>query len=112
MDSRFPLSFPDEFEDSQMPFINGQVSVGATPTQVCQVPGGSGVVLQNLGSAAVFIGGPSVAATGASQGISLAPNASMTINTYEFDTQTSPHELWAIVAGGTNPLNYLVLTGG
>jgi hypothetical protein len=110
--SDFPYGFPFDLEDSEMPFVNGQVSVGSTATQVCAVPGGSGALLQNLGSAAVFIGGPSVAATGALQGISVGAGASITLAAYGFDTETSPHELWAIVATGTNPLNYLVLTGG
>jgi hypothetical protein len=52
-------------------FISGEVSVGTTPTAIVSATGS--VLLQNIGAAAVFIGGPGVTISGATEGIELPP---------------------------------------
>jgi len=57
----------------------GTVTVDATPTVICELTFDPAVVVQNTGDVAVFIGGESVAASGASAGLALAPGAILTI---------------------------------
>jgi hypothetical protein len=61
------------------------------------------VVVQNNGSAAVFPGGSTVTATGATAGVQVAANATLTIPT----TGAEPLALYAVVASGTSNVRYL-----
>src|SRR5947209_7923808 len=85
-----------------MSFSNGLVTVGTTPTPICTVATPAGVTVQNMGTVAVFIGGGNVAASGANQGISVAPNAIVTLGTAGEDNET----LYGIVATATQPVAY------
>jgi hypothetical protein len=60
-----------------MAYSNGLVTVGTTPTAICAIGARSGVLIQNNGSAAVSLGGPNVATSGANTGISLAAGATL-----------------------------------
>ncbi len=85
-------------------YTQGSVSVTSTATLVCQVgPENDGVLVFNGGSATVYLGGKSVTASGAAQGIPLA--ASATINVPSLGSVS--HSLYAITASGTSTVNYL-----
>lgn len=58
-------------------YLNGMVTVQpGTPTEICVVPAeNAGVLIQNAGNAAVFIGGPNVDVGDENQGLSLVPGA-------------------------------------
>jgi hypothetical protein len=60
-----------------MTYFNGLVTVATTPTPICAIGARAGVLIQNNGSAAVFLGGPNVATSGANTGISLAAGATL-----------------------------------
>jgi hypothetical protein len=47
-----------------MPYSNGLVTVGTTPTPICSVGERGGVIIQNNGTAPVFLGGLNVAVSG------------------------------------------------
>ena len=52
-------------------YANGVVSVGTTATKIC-TPGPTGVMIQNLGASALYLGGPTVTAnTAATGGVTL-----------------------------------------
>ena len=58
-------------------YSNGSTTVASTPTLICTVdPDSAGVLLQNTGSAAIFVGGPNVTTSGAYTGISLTNTSS------------------------------------
>lgn len=85
-------------------YSNGSVSVGATPTLVCTVaPESDGVLIQNAGTTAVFLGGSAVAASGANQGIQVGANATQLVPSIG----GAPHDLYAITASGSEPVVYL-----
>lgn len=90
-------------------YSQGAVSVTSTATLVCQVgPENDGVLIYNSGSAAVFLGGRSVTASGATQGISLAPSAMITVPSLGGVT----HSLYAVTASGTSTVNFLFPAAG
>ncbi len=62
-------------------YFNGATTVQpGTPTQICTVPAvSSGVMIQNAGSAAVFVGGLNVTTNGSNQGLSIVPGAIITL---------------------------------
>jgi hypothetical protein len=69
---------------AQMPYINGLVSVGTTATLLATVgsaPENDGLLVQNNGTVAVFVGGPSVTSSGARAGVQIAANGTLTIPT-------------------------------
>jgi hypothetical protein len=84
-------------------FSNGLVTVGTTPTALCTIAGRGGVIVQNNGSAAVFLGGANVAVSGASTGISLAAGATVFVPTAGSSTAI----LFGVVATGTQPVVFL-----
>lgn len=89
-----------------MAFQQGTVSVGTTATVICTVgstPENDGVLVQNNGSAAVFLGGPSVTATGATAGLQVAAGDTVRVPTTGADTLV----LYGIVASSTAPVSYL-----
>jgi hypothetical protein len=64
-----------------MSYSNGQAIVGTTPTPICAATGRGGVLIENTGSAPVFLGGPNVAVSGANTGISVAAGATLFVPT-------------------------------
>jgi hypothetical protein len=89
-----------------MPYKNGLVSVGTTATLIASVgaaPETGGLLVQNNGSAAVFLGGPTVTTSGATAGVQLAAGASLTIPT----TGAEPLSLYGIVATATQNVSYI-----
>jgi hypothetical protein len=87
-----------------MAFSNGQVTVGTTPTLICNVPESAPAQIANTGSVTVYLGGATVAATGASQGIPIAANASLQVPASASEDNT----LYGIVASGSTTVSYLV----
>jgi hypothetical protein len=86
-----------------MSYSNGLVTVGTTPTPICAATGRGGVVIQNNGSAAVFLGGPNVATSGVNTGISIAAGANMFIPS----VGNLAAILFGIVATATQPVVFL-----
>lgn len=86
-----------------MPYFNGLVTVGTAPTAICSVGARGGVVFQNNGSAAVFLGGPNVAVSGATTGISVAAGATLFVPS----VGTNPATLYGVVASATAPVVFL-----
>lgn len=68
-----------------MPFVNGVVSVGTAATVIAtpgSVPESDGLVVQNLGTATVYLGGSTVTAnTASTDGLQLAANGVVTVPT-------------------------------
>jgi hypothetical protein len=60
-----------------MAYFNGLVTVSTAPTPICALGARSGVLIQNTGSAAVFLGGPNVAVSGAFTGVSVAAGSTL-----------------------------------
>jgi hypothetical protein len=80
-------------------FASGSVDVGDTPTLVCSVAQeNDGVLVQNTGSADVYLGGVDVAASGAEAGIVLAAGAVMTVPS----VAGRVHDLYAVAAAATS----------
>lgn len=80
--------------------------VGTTATLIATVgaePENGGLLIQNNGSAAVFVGGPSVTTSGAPAGVQIAANGTLTIPT----TGAEPLSLYGIVASGTCSVSYI-----
>lgn len=83
-------------------YANGLVSVGATATLVCTVPANpTGVLVSS--SAACFLGGSTVTATGATGGVPLAANTPTLVPTLG-DAQC---KLYAVTTSGTANVTYL-----
>lgn len=86
------------------PYVQGTVTVGTSATLLCSpVSGAHGVIVQNNGTAAIFLGGPNVTASGATQGVQLAVAASITVPT----VGETAHDLYAIVASTPGPVSFL-----
>jgi hypothetical protein len=49
---------------------NNSITVGTTPTKLCQAD--TGAYVANTDAAAIFVGGPRVATSGANKGVSVA----------------------------------------
>jgi hypothetical protein len=90
-----------------MPYQHGVVSVGTTATQIASpgsVPENAGVLIQNLGTAAVYLGGSTVTAgTTSTGGLQVAQNAIVSVPT----TGAASEPLYGIVASGTANVAYL-----
>jgi hypothetical protein len=87
-------------------YQQGVVSVGTTATLIAEIgaaPETGGVIVQNNGSAAVFVGGSTVTAAGATAGPQIAASGTLTIPT----TGAEPLSLYGIVATGTANVSYL-----
>lgn len=88
-----------------MAYSNGQVTVGTAPTKVAVVPQeNAGALVSNTGSVDVYLGGPSVAASGANQGALLAASATLTVPSSGSEDNT----LYAVVGTGTSTVTFLV----
>lgn len=82
-------------------FRHGAVEVTDEPTTVCVAPQDVGsVLLRNVGTTVVYLGGPQVCATrdgdAGPQGFPLKPDEWMPMSTIEYDVNT----LYAVVAKG------------
>jgi hypothetical protein len=86
-----------------MPYNSGQVTVTTAPTPICSVAERGGIVIQNTGSAAVFLGGSNVAISGANTGISVAAGATLFIPS----VGTNAEPLFGVVASASQPIAFL-----
>jgi hypothetical protein len=87
-------------------YKHGLVSVGTTATLIADIgaaPETGGIIVQNNGSAAVFLGGPSVTTSGATAGVQIAAGSSLTVPT----TGAEPLALYGIVATGTQNVSFI-----
>lgn len=82
-------------------YVQGTVTVGTTPTLICSPNAGAGGVALYAAAAGVFVGGSSVAATGANAGPQL-PATSLVV----FPTSAGPTGLYGVVATGTVAVSY------
>lgn len=88
-------------------YAQGTVTVTSTQTLLCTVAAeNDGVMVTNTGSATVYLGGRTLTATGATQGLPLAANASLLVPSVGGYT----HTLNAITASGTSTVAYLFPT--
>lgn len=83
-------------------YAQGSVSVGTTATKVCTVPAENDDILVYCSAATVF-GGPSVTATGATQGVTVPA----TTLTHIPSVGGVVHDLYAIVGTSTSTVSYL-----
>jgi hypothetical protein len=90
-----------------MPYQNGVVSVGNTATLIAtpgSVPENTAVLVQNLGTATLYIGGSSVTAgTASTGGLQVAANTTVNVPT----TGASTESIYGIVATGTANVAFL-----
>lgn len=82
-------------------YIQGTVTVTTTPTLICAPNSGTGGVALYASAAGVFVGGSSVAASGALAGPQLP--ATTLVN---FPTSAGPSGLYGVVASGTVTVSY------
>ena len=86
-------------------YSNGTTTVGTTATLICTVdPTAGGVLLQNTGSAAIYVGGPNVTTSGAYTGISLT-NTSSPIVLFP-STGGVQHGIYGVVASSTQTISW------
>ena len=89
-------------------YNNAPTTVGTTPTLIAVVESDAdGVLVQNNGSVAVFLGGANVAASGANLGFSLAENTSVLIPS----TGGAANSLFAVTASSTATVVVLFPSG-
>jgi len=79
----------------------GTVTVGTTATEIFQLAFQPGVIVENTGDVTVFLGGESVAASGADTGFPLAAGAVLTI------PWSGGEPLYGIVASDTGTVAFL-----
>lgn len=85
-------------------YRHGTVTVGTAPTLLTETSSPGGVLVQNNGAAAIFLGGANVTAdTAATGGISVAAGASVTVPT----TGGIDAGLYAVIATGTAAVTWL-----
>ena len=86
-------------------YSNGSTTVGTTPTLICTVdPESSGVILQNTGSAAIYVGGPNVTTSGTYTGISLTNTSSPVV--FFPSIGGVQHGIYGVVATGTQTISW------
>jgi hypothetical protein len=88
-----------------MALANGQVSVSTSAVLVTNITRGGCVVVNTSASQLVYLGGPSVATSGANQGIPLAANASIVLPSFG-----SLNDAVYAIAGAAATVNFLVGT--
>ena len=81
-------------------YVQGTVTVGTTPTLICEPDCGTGGVAL-YASAAVVVGGSNVTATGATAGPTI-PATTLVV----FPTSAGPTGLYGVVATGTATVSY------
>ena len=84
-------------------FVNGSVSVTSTAAALLTVTPGQSVQIQNSGTVPIFLGGATVAASGANVGYSLANGAALNLPS----VNEQPHVLYGITASTASTLVYL-----
>jgi hypothetical protein len=84
-------------------YANGSISVTSTAALALTIWPGQSVTIQNVGSAAVYLGGPTVTTSGSTIGYSLANGTSITLPA----PASQPQQLYAIAAAAQT-LVYLV----
>lgn len=85
-------------------YAQGSVSITSAGELVCLVaPENDGVLIANTGSATVYLGGSTVTASGATQGLPLAANTTLLVPALG----SVVHSLFAITATGTSTVNFL-----
>jgi len=93
-----------------MAYSNGVVSVGTAATLIC-TPGRDGALVQNLGTAVVYLGGPGVTAgTAATGGVTLGTaqaSPTMVRSGQSAGTIGADDGLYGRVAGGTSLVAFL-----
>lgn len=79
------------------------VTVTTSPTLLTNLAGGyrSGVVVQNIGTVDVYLGGTDVAASGATTGLLLIAQASATTQPSGYATSTTDKAIYGVVAANT-----------
>jgi hypothetical protein len=95
-------------------YVNGSVSVGTSPTLIVSPSrNDGGVLVQNTSTSAVFLGGSSVATSGADIGYSLAASSTVTVPAVggSNDASSAAAGLYGIVASGTATVVYLAPSG-
>ena len=86
-------------------YSNGSTTVASTPTLICTVdPEAGGVLLQNTGSAAIYVGGPNVTTSGAYTGIALTNTGSPIV--FFPSTSGTQHGIYGIVASSTQTISW------
>lgn len=85
-------------------YVQGTVSVGTTATLIASPGKGgtAGIFLSNGGSAAVILGGATVTATGATEGVSLASGSTILL-----PTAGPPRDLYGITSSGTAAVSFV-----
>ena len=86
------------------PYLQGTVTVGNTATLLCSPLNSPGGVLVQNGATVIYLGGPNVTSSGATQGVSVAANATINVPT----VGQSAHDLYAITASGSSSVSYLI----
>jgi hypothetical protein len=87
---------------------SGTVTVGTSPTLICTLASqGDGVLIQNSGSNPVFVGDPTVAASGANAGIQVAAGETLTIPGVHSGAPSFAPPLYGVVATGTTTVAYI-----
>jgi hypothetical protein len=88
-----------------MAYSTGPVTVGTTVTPIATVPQMAATVpVTNTGAVTVYLGGPSVAASGASQGFPLAPSTTVNVPAALSEDNT----LYGITASSTSTVSFLL----
>ena len=86
-------------------FSSGTTSVGTTATLIVTLPAAGynvrGGLIKNVGPERVYIGGPSVTATGATAGYPMS-----SFELLELGLSNAPHDLYGIVPSGTGAVAY------
>lgn len=85
-------------------YLHGTVAAGVARTLLVTAGSPGGVLVQNQGAAAVFLGGSTVTAdTSATGGISVAAGATVTVPTVGGHSA----DLYVVTASGTAPVTWL-----
>jgi hypothetical protein len=82
---------------------NGQVTVGTTATAICTASIVGSVVIYNGGTGTLYVGGPNVTASGATQGVPVAASGSLSLVIAGDVART----IYGVVASGTAAVNFL-----
>jgi hypothetical protein len=95
----------DELNLTNATFSAGTTSVGTSATLMVTLPAAGynarGCIIKNAGTQTVYVGGPSVTATGATAGYPLG-----SLELLELGLNNSPHDLYGIVSSGTGAVAY------
>lgn len=86
-------------------YLNGMTPVTTTATLICTVPAeDDGVLIQNNGTVTVYLGGPDVTSSGATQGVGLAAAAALVVPSVGGTT----NDLYGVVVTGSADVTWLM----